>query len=374
MTETRESWVTLTKVFALLLVIMVHATPRDAFSGPLTGFVMPAFFILYGLTHNSSKYRDNLKKYFVNRAKSLMIPYFSLNILIFIMYLILYPMVDYGFPPINYVFWFIYGNGPLERTTHLWFLRTMFFAIILFSLIERYLHNRSVLFRFAIIGLTPGIGVLLKYSTGVELVPWGIDAVLISLSFMLIGYEIRRHRNITTWSVNRYIDFIGVTISIVAYFYFSNLNGFVNIGKSYYGTFIYYYIITGVLGTYAVGVISYYLCRRIVSLVKYAEAFNNAGQEIYEIHPLIIETNVALFGDIALAGTSYVWPRAPLFIVNFPLAVILSYLIATRLIRKSRILQLIFLGVSTPLDSPSFPDAASKDYDITQDSTTVEDE
>jgi hypothetical protein len=147
----------------------------------------------------------------------------------------------------------------------------------------------------------------------------------------------------------------------------------VNIGKSYYGTFIYYYIITGVLGTYAVGVISYYLCKRIVTLVKYAEAFNNAGQEIYEIHPLIIETNVALFGDIALAGTSYVWPRAPLFIVNFPLAIILSYLIATRLIRRSRILQLIFLGVRSSKDSPSFPDIASKEYSITHD-TEADDE
>jgi hypothetical protein len=229
-----------------------------------------------------------------------------------------------------------------------------------------------VVYRFGIFLVSPGIGVLFKYSTGVELVPWGIDAVLISLSFMLLGSEIRRHYHTSAWSINPFIDSVGVVTSIIAYFYLSNLNGFVNIGKSYYGAFIYYYIITGVLGTYAVGVISFYLGKEIVSIIRYASAFNNVGQEIYEIHPLIIETNVALFGDLALAGTSYQWPRAPLFIVNFPLAIILSYLIGTRIIRRSRILQLIFLGVSTPKDSPAFPDAASLEDGVSSIDKTID--
>jgi fucose 4-O-acetylase-like acetyltransferase len=364
MTEKRESWITLTKTVALVLVIFIHSLPRDAFNGLLTGFVMPAFFILYGVTHDSQKYRDNLTKYLSNRARALLIPYFILSLIMFAMYFISYPSVDFGFPPMDYIFWLIYGNGPLGRVTHLWFLRTMFFAIVLFSLIDRYLHNKSVIFRFLIAIVSPGIGVLLKFSTGVELVPWGMDAVLISLSFVLIGSEIRRHHNTSPWNKSKRVDLVGLITASVIYSFLAMSNEFVNIGKSVYGNFIYSYVITGVLGTYIVGLLAYYASNKFLSLVRYASSFNKVGQEVYEIHPLIIETNVQLFGDLALAGTLYQWPRAPLLIYNFPLAIILSYLIATRVISKSGILQMIFLGFRKPKDSPikeTFPIAESNE-------------
>jgi len=344
MQEKRESWITLTKAIALVLVIFIHSLPRDWFNGFLTGFVMPSFFILYGVTHNSPKYRDNLKQYLLNRCRALMIPYFILNLIIFAMYVVSYPTIDYGFPPVDYIYWFIYGSGPIGRVTHLWFLRTMFFAIVLFSVIDRYLYNKSVIFRFIIAATAPGIGVLLKFSTGVELVPWGFDAVLIALSFMMIGSEIRKHHHVAPWSKSKLVDLVGLITAFVVYTYISTINEFVNIGKSVYGNFIYSYILTGVIGTYMVGLLSYYACKRFISLERYAAAFNSVGQEVYEIHPLIIEINVQLFGDIALAGTLYQWPRAPLLIYNFPLAIIISYLFAIKVISRSGILQLIFLG------------------------------
>ncbi|MBE0525794.1 MAG: hypothetical protein IH631_02555, partial [Candidatus Thorarchaeota archaeon] len=259
-----------------------------------------------------------------------------------------YPTVDYGFPPVDYIYWFTYGSGPIGRVTHLWFLRTMFFAIVLFSVIDRYLHNKSVIFRFIIAATAPGIGVLLKFSTGVELVPWGMDAVLIALSFIMIGSEIRKHHHVAPWSKSKLVDLVGLITAFVVYTCISTINEFVNIGKSVYGNFIYSYIITGVIGTYMVGLLSYYACKRFISLERYAAAFNKVGQEVYEIHPLIIETNVQLFGDIALAGTLHQWPRAPLLIYNFPLAIIISYLLAIKVISRSGILQLIFLGFRKP--------------------------
>ena len=157
MTEKRESWITIAKAVALVLVIFIHSTPRDALSGFLTGFVMPAFFILYGVAHNSRKCRDNLKKYTLNRARALMIPYFVISLVMLAMYFVVYPQVDFGFPPSDFIFWTIYGNGPLGRVTHLWFLRTMFFAIILYSLVDYYLHDKSSASRLVIAALAPAI-------------------------------------------------------------------------------------------------------------------------------------------------------------------------------------------------------------------------
>ena len=348
MTGTRQSWITLAKAVALILVIYIHSTPRDLVSGYLTGFVMPAFFVLYGVTHNSGKVRSNLTKYISNRARALMIPYFVLGFLMFIMYVVTYPTVDLGFPPVDYIFWTIYGNGPLGRVTHLWFLRTMFFAIILFSIIDRYLHDKPAILRYILIAVTPAIGVAFKVE-GVEIVAWGIDSVFIALSFMMIGSEIRRHNQISPWSRGKYIDIVGFLSAIAVYSFLSLNNSFVNIGESIYGNSIYAYMVTGVLGTYIVSLFSYYAVLRFPSVAHYATKFNNLGQEIYETHPLMIELNVQLFGGLAFWSSLAFMPVAPMVFINFPFAIIFSYLFASKVISRSGILQLIFLGYRKPI-------------------------
>ncbi|MCJ7818011.1 MAG: hypothetical protein MUP60_04105, partial [Candidatus Thorarchaeota archaeon] len=265
------------------------------------------------------------------------------------MYFAVYPAVDLGFPPMDFVFWHIYGNGPLGRVTHLWFLRTMFFAIVLFSLIDRYLHDKPAIFRLFILAFSPAAGVMLKFSTGVELVPWGMDAVLISLSFMLIGSEIRRYHYLSPWSVNPLFDLTGLISAIAVYSVLSVSNSFVNIGESTYGNSIYTYMITGVLGTYIVCLLSFYTIKKFPSIARYATSFNKYGQEIYETHPLIIEFNYHVLGGFAIwYSTLNFYPGAPLVIINFPLAIIFSYLFASKVVRKSSTLRLMFLGFRKP--------------------------
>jgi len=345
MTEHRESWITLAKAVALVLVIFIHSIYRDGLSSYLTGFVMPAFFILYGVSHNSLKCRYGLKKYISNRARALMIPYILLNFVMLLMYFLVYPTVDLGFSPIDFGFWLIYGNGPLGRVTHLWFLRVMFFAIILFSLVDRYLHDKPAVFRLFILAVSPAVGVMLKFSTGVELVPWGMDAVLISLSFMLIGSEIRRYRHLSPWSVNPLVDLAGLISAIAVYSVLSVSNGFVNIGESIYGNSILTYMITGVLGTYIVCLLSFYTIKKFPLFNRLATSINKYGQEIYEFHPLIIELNYQVLGGSAIwYSTLNFYPQAPLVIINFPLALIISYLFASQIVRRSGTLRLMFLG------------------------------
>ncbi len=359
MTEKRESWITIAKAVALVLVIFIHSNPaRDSFSSFLTGMVMPAFFVLYGVAHNSGKSRGNLKKYFVGRARALMIPYFVLTLAMLVMYAAFYPFVDFGFTPTDFAFYSIYGNGPLGRVTHLWFLRTMFFAIILFAFVDRFLHNKSIAFRLILLASAPAIGVFLKYGTGVELVPWGMDSVFIALSFMMMGSEIRRYRHLSPWSVNSYVDVIGLTIAFVAYSYFTSVNGFVNIGESLYGISIYNYMFTGILGTYIVCLLSFYAGKYSNRLTRYATSINKVGQEIYEVHPLIIEFNVQFLGGLAIWGALAFYPGAPLLIINFLSAIIISYLIATQVIGRFGVLQLVFMGFRKTKEAypkPTFP-------------------
>jgi hypothetical protein len=185
---------------------------------------------------------------------------------------------------------------------------------------------------------------MLKYSTGVEIVPWGLDAVLIALSFMMIGSEIRRRIYLAPWSVNPRVDLAGLITAFGIYSLLSLNNGFVNIGESLYGISIYNYMLTGVLGTYIVVLLSFYVSRRFTTIGVLATAFNNVGQEIYETHPLIIELNVQLFGGLAILQSLAFYPDAPLLILNFPLSILFSYFFATRVVSRSGILQLMFCG------------------------------
>lgn len=359
MTEKRESWITIAKAVALILVIFIHSNPiRDSFSSFLTGMVMPAFFVLYGVAHNSRKSRNNLKKYIFGRGRALMIPYIVLTLTMLVMYAAFYPLVNFGFTPNDFAFYSIYGNGPLGRVTHLWFLRTMFFAIILFALVDRYLHNKSIVFRLILLASAPAIGVFLKYGTGVELVPWGMDSVFIALSFMLMGSEIRRYRHLSPWSVNPYVDVIGLAIAFAGYYYFTFVNGFVNIGESLYGVSIYNYMWTGILGTYIVCLLSYYAGKYSNRLTRYATSLNKFGQEIYEVHPLIIEFNAQFLGGLLIWESLTFYPGAPLLIFNFLAAIFVSYLIATQAIGRFGVLQLAFMGFRKTKEvypKPTFP-------------------
>ncbi|TET13353.1 MAG: hypothetical protein E3J82_03125, partial [Candidatus Thorarchaeota archaeon] len=151
MDNNRVSWIDLTKAISLVSIIVVHSITRDALSTVLTGFVIPAFFILYGVTHKNEKHRHNIGQCVRSRFRSLMIPYILLSLGMLVLYSFLYPVVDMGLTPADFAFWLVYGSGPIERVSHLWFLRTMFFAIVVFLLIDKYLHDTPSILRYIII-------------------------------------------------------------------------------------------------------------------------------------------------------------------------------------------------------------------------------
>ncbi|MHA1948426.1 MAG: acyltransferase family protein [Candidatus Thorarchaeota archaeon] len=343
MSNGRVSWIDLAKSISLVFVILVHSLEVNQFSAILTGVAIPAFFILYGLAHNNEKHRESSGKLLRSRFKSLMIPYFILSIAMVIIYALVYTNVDLGFPPEEFVFWTIYGNGPIQRVSHLWYLRTMFFAILLFQVFDRYLHDKPAALRFIIALSLPALGVWTKSAAGVDLLPWSIDSIVISLSFMIVGNEIRKYQKLSSWGIDRSFDSIAMTLSIVSYILLASFNGYVNLGVSLYGVNIYLYMITGVLGTYILSVLSYHACNHFDIALKISK-FNDYAQEIYELHPLMIELNVQLVGGLAIWNLFLIFPDSPLFLFNIFTAVFVSWLIASRVITKSRILQIMFLG------------------------------
>ena len=103
-------------------------------------------------------------------------------------------------------------------------------------------------------------------------------------------------------------------------------------------------MLTGVLGTYIVCLLSFYAGKYSDRLTRYATSYNNLGQEIYEIHPLIIEANVQFLGGLVIWESLAFYLGAPLLIFNFITAIFVTYLIASQVIGRFGILQLAFVG------------------------------
>jgi hypothetical protein len=221
----------------------------------------------------------------------------------------------------------------------------MFFVIVAFLFVDRFLHDKPSIIRYLLILVTPGVGVMIKSIMNVDLVPWGIDSIFIGLSFVMIGNEIARHKSLSSWSIQTPIDIILVLISMLVVVFLSNFNGFVNIGEGLYGVSIYLHMITGVLGTYNLAVFCYHLCRfpRILGIFS---SFNKYGQEIYEIHPLFININAIIFQGIVVWDIFLFYPDNPIFIFNILFGVVASWFVASHLIRRSRILRFMFIGTN----------------------------
>jgi hypothetical protein len=121
------------------------------------------------------------------------------------------------------------------------------------------------------------------------------------------------------------------------------INGYVNIGMSIYGVNIYLYMVTGLLGTYMLSILSYHATTHF-DIARTISRFNDYAQEIYELHPMMIELNVQFVGGIALFNIFVIFPDSPLFLFNLLTAVFLSWFIASKVIKRSSILQFMFLG------------------------------
>jgi fucose 4-O-acetylase-like acetyltransferase len=369
MSNNRVSWIDLAKSISLVFVIVVHSMEVNWFSAILTGSAIPAFFILYGLAHNNEKHRERSIELVKSRFKSLMIPYLILSIAMVLIYYAMYTYtyMDLGLAPDEFIFWTMYGNGPIQRVSHLWYLRSMFFAIVLFQVFDRYLHDKPAAFRFLIALSLPLFGVGMKYIAGVDLLPWSLDSIVISLSFMIVGNEIRKYRNLETWGVDRSFDSIALILSSTLFVMLALINGYVNIGVSIYGVNIYLYMVTGLLGTYVLSILSYHACNKF-NLARTVSRFNDYAQEIYELHPLMIELNVQLVGSLAVFNILVIFPDSPLFMFNVLTAVFLSWLIASKVITKSRVLQFMFLGKIKYRVKPSGP---TGDFKLTRISQAI---
>lgn len=185
----RLPYVDMAKGFAMLLVIIGHCTYSDKILvGWLYSFHMPLFFALSGFTFKPEKYRS-LRDVIAAKFKQLVIPYFFFCGLLWALSLLLLDGMRLEYRHINELIGIVVSNRLSKYFFSLWFLTTLFLAEPVLWCLCRLTKDRAR----ALIPLSVG-----AFAVGAPLLQavygtyWSADLVPIALSFLIMGYLLRR--------------------------------------------------------------------------------------------------------------------------------------------------------------------------------------
>jgi fucose 4-O-acetylase-like acetyltransferase len=310
----------------------------------ITSFVMPLYFILAGMTYNGDKHRNSLKNYAVSRGRQLLIPYFVIYIIMTLVFIPFTGSIDTYLTPGELFFWLLYGAGPPDQPTYLWFLPVLYFGLILFTVIEVVTHSKDPRVRWPFVVLLPFLALLMTNLFSPVLVPWRINSVMFATAFCIIGHEMKRYRGLSWWRTDsRFRDGVIIVVLAAVTIMISQYNGFVSHPDDLFGTNGWLYIVSATTGTIVFFMLSSFSDSSFISRKMQFLGVNS--QVVYEVHPIFFYIVPVLFGLLGMSSAEYdasytlLWPIR--FIIAFALAIPF-----TMLVLRNRVLSLIFTGKS----------------------------
>ncbi|RLI47449.1 MAG: hypothetical protein DRO73_11690 [Candidatus Thorarchaeota archaeon] len=350
LTSGRTGWLDVAKGLGILFVMTVHSVIPlvNAITVHLSAFAIPLFFVIAGMTHNTDKYRHDLRRLISARGRQLMVPYVILYVLMMALFVPLRPYIDTYLTPDQLLFWFLYGSGPPQSATHLWFLPVLFFGLVLFAALERFAYSLWPPLRFTFIVLLPyGAEVITSLFTPV-LVPWHANAVMVAAAFAFIGSELRRLWLLrdTPVQASRTIAVLPLVVTLLLLT--STMNGFTDLAVDNLGANIWLYMASGALGSLSVLIGAYLLSSARSRVCNLLTVFGCHSQVIYEFHPLtfyFVPLFLAVIGFSAesiLSSYTSTWP------FRLILAVAISLPMTIYVVERHPVLRFVFRGTTTP--------------------------
>lgn len=184
--KNRIGYIDMAKGLAIILVIVGHSSfVPHMVKIMLYIFHIPLFFFLSGFTLNVRKY-ETFSGYFLNKLKGLVVPFFLLNIFVFLFQLfVMYPDQVLSFNILHFIKQLLISDR-LHIYFQLWFLNVLFLAHVFSYFILKRGWNLG---QWMIIILTLFVLVYLGqkiYEKEYYLI-WNIDLVPVAMIFILLG-------------------------------------------------------------------------------------------------------------------------------------------------------------------------------------------
>ncbi len=234
----RLDYIDALKGFGIILMVLGHM--HFGYNVPhhyIFGFHMPLFFLVSGyLYKRPARMADGIKQ----KAKGLLVPYFIIGLGYFCFWAIYNYAPGYDWPAmLKAVLWESVDGLPVESA--LWFLMVMFWAWLIYALIDRFVPQTWT--RVFLIVLISSVGALWSYVIPFRL-PWGLQDAFAVQMFFLFGHAYRKWEEsgsgvVRSWErlgAGRKICFLLVGILIDGIFI--GYNGSVNIRLGVYPGFV----------------------------------------------------------------------------------------------------------------------------------------
>lgn len=203
------------KGIGIILVIMGHSLFPLHFA--IDVFHMPLFFVLSGMSY---KRPDSKVRFLIKKINRIGIPYIFFMITSCIISLFFSPLVNTPF------------NGPL------WFLQTIFVALLIYVLIDFICDKNVVLLGFVIVFFSIYSYLVARYS--VEFLPFNLDRAMCAVVFIHLGRCIGL-RNILPSSIYFRLITLGCLISVFIMGVYYSMIKYDLDGASFVNTKVYSY-------------------------------------------------------------------------------------------------------------------------------------
>lgn len=271
----RIDWIDALKGLGMFFVIWGHAfsTNKGIIRRYIYSFHMPLFFFASGLSSLKDLELD-FKTFLSKKIKTLLIPYFVVNLFaIVINYILIYFNIIEYTPLWEYLIGTIYSHDEvfLIPIGPSWFIITLFLVQVLFYLINKLSKNDYQLFNYSIICALFGyLNSISKYEI---YGPWHIETVFTAVFFYFLGnIFIKNINKIEQLFINKKKAFVlGLCLFLISFFFqLDNQN--VSMHVNQYGAIVSFYIssLSSIFGLYIL--VNLFLSKSVVfkSIGKYS--------------------------------------------------------------------------------------------------------
>jgi fucose 4-O-acetylase-like acetyltransferase len=227
----RLNYIDQLRALAIFMIIFEHNDHSSWLSAFSTSFSVPLFFIISGFV-SRDKESICLWEYLKKQFNRLIVPYFSISILLFIFWFFVGrhygESAEHAYDPIKNLIGIVYAQGGPEYMNWgipMWFLPALFVV----GLIDFFVSKMPFKLRFIpLLGL-PVLGYVLFEQTGFHF-PWSIDVAMAVYGFYFLGGLIRRFQVVDRMTSQKALFAITIFFLIIH-----------TIGANYNGRVLYYY-------------------------------------------------------------------------------------------------------------------------------------
>ena len=187
----RIGWIDEVRGYAIILVMLGHTYCPQNISTWLYTFHVPLFFFISGYLFSTSKY-NCFKDFLISKFKSLILPMLCLGIIVKSLKFLVVPsnngIYDFLLKLILGPIIVLRGSG---FDSGLWFIPCLFISeIIFYFILQKYKNNTK---RIVVILALLSILGFLYMSIISKIFFWSIDASLIAVGFIGLGYLAKTH-------------------------------------------------------------------------------------------------------------------------------------------------------------------------------------